>query len=91
MITGCYPTAHVLNKMAEFSGDLFSVFQSESSASAAWKRDRAGSKRKGNEIEARDAKKIPQLSSLNTGVGIDAAEEGPQETAKADLERQEQR
>ena len=91
-LQGATPTAHVLCKMADFSGDLFSVFQPDSSTSAALKRDKAGSKRKGDEVEVSDAKKLPQLSSLNTEVSIDAAEDSrTQETAVVDLEDQEQK
>lgn len=76
--------------MAGFSGDLFSVFQPGSSVSAASKRERAGSKRKGNEIEATGAKKISQISSVDAVVGLDAAEEAPV-TAEVEVDDQDQR
>lgn len=75
--------------MAGLSGDLFSVFQPDSSASAASKREKAGSKRKANEIEGRGAKKVSQNSPVEAGVEIDAAaEDGQQGTIEVDVDDQ---
>ena len=73
--------------MAGFSGDLFSVFQPDSSAHAASKHEKPGSKRKGNDIKATGAKRISEISSVYAGVRIDEAEEG-QATSEVDVDDQ---
>lgn len=59
--------------------------------SAASKKERAGSKRKGNEIEATGAKKISQNSSVDAAVGVDAADEVPVTPAEVEVDDQDQR